>query len=147
MTEARAVKHGLRCDHAEFDAIAADQKTFEVRLDDRHYKIGDVLELIRLSKTEAKQLERYDEFGASPLNPPAVEQYELLQAARRMQCVVVWKVRLTGAVVPGEPHWWKPVEAMQHGIAVMGIRRERPSRDAARARHFAALERSKHGAE
>lgn len=125
MIDRTMVMHTLNCDHAEFDAIAEGRKTFEVRLDDRDYRVGDRLDLRRAGPREVREMH---ELGRRALEGalPAVDadRLEELRSCPRQRALIVWKVRLTGAVVPAEPHWWKPVEAMQHGVAVMGIELE-----------------------
>ena len=39
--------HRLKCEAPFFDAVEVGRKTAELRLDDRGFQIGDVLELIR----------------------------------------------------------------------------------------------------
>lgn len=43
-----ATTHYLKCDAAMFDAIAREDKTFEIRRDDRAFQAGDELQLTRL---------------------------------------------------------------------------------------------------
>lgn len=39
--------HHLKCLHPYFDAVARGDKTFEVRLNDRDFQVGDTLKLVR----------------------------------------------------------------------------------------------------
>jgi ASC-1-like (ASCH) protein len=62
--------HELKTDPAEFDAIADGLKTFEIRYNDRNYKVGDqlILNKTRYSHEEMKQgkpLEYLDSYGAT----------------------------------------------------------------------------------
>jgi hypothetical protein len=49
MSETRATVHRLKTVGIYWDAVAAGLKTFEVRVNDRAFQTGDVLELVRLS--------------------------------------------------------------------------------------------------
>lgn len=45
----RNTVHSLKTEGIYWDAVAAGEKTFEVRRDDRAFQTGDVLHLIRLT--------------------------------------------------------------------------------------------------
>lgn len=135
--ERNLVGHTLNTDPEHWDLIRDGLKFFEIRLDDRDYQVGDQLDLRRASR---RQVERMHELGAKHLRDGGLTEEESLQlqALRdcpRLRCWIVSKVRLSGAVVPAEPHWWRVVDAMQHGIVVMGIEVEKPSRCAAGSKH------------
>lgn len=49
----------------------------------------------------------------------AVDDYLDLEELIRVR--VRSAIRITGTIVPPQPHWWEPVEAMQHGVVVMSI--------------------------
>lgn len=130
--ERTMVLHTLNADPEMCDAIADGTKTFEIRLDDRGYQVGDRLDLRRASKAEVKELHDLGRDQLARLHtswsPARQARFAVLADCPRLQCTIVWKIRLIGAIVPAEPHWWKPVEAMQHGVAVMGIKPENDQR-------------------
>lgn len=47
-------KHTLKTDPQAFDAVAAGEKTFEIRKGDRNYAVGDTLELRKTRYTGAQ---------------------------------------------------------------------------------------------
>lgn len=129
------IVHTLNCDPASFGAIDAGDKLFEVRLEDRNYRVGDWLDLRCASLADVREMRRYSEIQAREveghgmgLTPEQFVRLDQLRNCPRLRCEITSKVRLSGAIAPPEPHWWKPNEAMQHGIAVLGIRVERQGR-------------------
>lgn len=49
------MEHELKTDPIEFDAIVADRKSFELRLNDRNYKVDDIL-ILRKTKYTGKEM-------------------------------------------------------------------------------------------
>lgn len=54
--------HELKTDPEVFDAVVAGKKTFEIRLDDRHYQLHDILVLRKMEFTGEEMK------GGKPLN-------------------------------------------------------------------------------
>jgi hypothetical protein len=134
------IVHTLNCDPEPFDLITADEKRFEVRLGDRNYQVGDWLDLRRASRADVSEMRALSKIAVSmPLSVAQKQRMDQLASCPRLRCLITSRVRLSGAIVPGEPHWWKPSDAMQHGVFVMGIEREVPSRAAAGSKHHRGL--------
>lgn len=49
--------HELKTDPEVFDAVASGEKTFEIRFDDRGFKVGDTLHLRKTQHTGAEMKE------------------------------------------------------------------------------------------
>ena len=50
------MEHELKTDPEVFDAVKSGEKTFEIRLNDRNFKVGDVLFLRKTKHTGAQML-------------------------------------------------------------------------------------------
>jgi antitoxin component HigA of HigAB toxin-antitoxin module len=55
-TERRAVTHRLKCEAPFFDAVEVGRKTAELRFNDRDFRVGDVLELLRTKEGQMTHL-------------------------------------------------------------------------------------------
>jgi hypothetical protein len=49
--------HKLKTDSEVFKAVAEERKTFEIRLNDRNYQVGDKLDLLETVSTGAEMAE------------------------------------------------------------------------------------------
>jgi hypothetical protein len=130
------IVHTLNCDPEQFDLVIAGEKRFEVRLGDRNYRVGDHLDLRRASVAEVRELHALSRVAMTVQFSTAQKQrMDQLAECPRAHCLITSKIALSGAVVPPVAHWWKPSDAMQHGVVVLGIELERPSREAAGSKH------------
>jgi uncharacterized protein DUF3850 len=126
MAERNLVDHTLNTDPEQWDLIHDGIKQFEIRLDDRDYRVGDHLDLRRASLRQVRRMRELSERIAKGdgLTEEERQQLYALRDCPRQRCWITSKSRLSGAIVPAEPHWWKVSEAMQHGVVVLGIERE-----------------------
>lgn len=62
--------HELKAVDRYWDAVASGEKTFEVRLNDRAFQTGDILELVKVTEDGL----RYRKSGSPEWYPPLIKQ-------------------------------------------------------------------------